>query len=124
MKKYIYRITNIKNIIHLLFTHHLDIFVLIMYPTIAMIITETSATPILRPISFILRVSFSVDGLSVTRCTVLGGTVWAVAVEVAVWTPAVEDRGWTTAIEDRDEAVVVNGVVSSVVQSKMRSRNH
>ena len=83
-----------------------------MYPTIAMIITETSATPILRPISFILRVSFSVDGLSVTRCTVLGGTVWAVAVEVAVWTPAVEDR---------DEAVVVDGVVSSVVQSEMRS---
>ena len=78
-----------------------------MYPTIAMIITETSATPILRPISFILRVSFSVDGLSVTRCTVLGGTVWAVAVEVAVWT--------------RDEAVVVDGVVSSVVQSEMRS---
>ena len=81
-----------------------------MYPTIAMIITETSATPILRPISFILRVSFSVDGLSVTRCTVLGGTVWAVAVE---------DGIWTTAVEDRDEAVVVDDEVSSDVQSKI-----
>ena len=81
-----------------------------MYPTIAMIITETSATPVLRPISFILRVSFSVDGLSVERGTVLGGTVWAVAVE---------DGIWTTAVEDRDEAVVVDDEVSSDVQSKI-----
>ena len=81
-----------------------------MYPTIAMIITETSATPVLRPISFILRVSFSVDGLSVERDTVLGGTVWAVAVEDGIWTKAVEDR---------DEAVVVDDEVSSVVQSKI-----
>ena len=81
-----------------------------MYPTIAMIITETSATPVLRPISFILRVSFSVDGLSVERDTVVGGTVWAVAVE---------DGIWTTAVEDRDEAVVVDDEVSSVVQSKI-----
>lgn len=81
-----------------------------MYPTIAMIITETSATPVLRSISFILRVSFSVDGLSVERGTVLGGTVWAVAVE---------DGIWTTAVEDRDEAVVVDDEVSSDVQSKI-----
>ena len=92
-----------------------------MYPTIAIIITETSATPILRPISFILRVSFSVDGLSVTRGTVLGGTVRSVAVEVVVWTTAVEDRGWTAAVVDREEAVVVDDEVSSVVQSEMRS---
>ena len=81
-----------------------------MYPTIAMIITETSATPVLRPISFILRVSFSVDGLSVERGIVLGGTVRAVAVE---------DGIWTTVVEDRDEAVVVDDEVSSVVQSKI-----
>ena len=81
-----------------------------MYPTIAMIITETSATPVLRPISLILRVSFSVDGLSVERGTVLVGTVWAVAVE---------DGIWTTAVEDRDEAVVVDDEVSSDVQSKI-----
>ena len=90
-----------------------------MYPTIAMIITETSATPVLRPISFILRVSFSVDGLSVERGTVLGGTVWAVAVEDGIWTTAVEDGVWTTAGEDGDEAVVVDDEVSSVVQSKI-----
>ena len=80
-----------------------------MYPTTAIIIIETIATPIIRPISFILRVS--VDGLSVKRGTILGGTVWAV-----------EDGIWT--VEDGDEAPIVDGIVFSVVQSKMRSRNH
>ena len=82
-----------------------------MYPTTAIIIIETIATPIIRPISFILRVSFSVDGLSVKLCTIFGGTAWVV-----------EDGIWT--VEDGDEAPIVDGIVFSVVQSKMRSRNH
>lgn len=80
-----------------------------MYPTIVIIITETSATPILRPISVVLGFVFSVDGLSVKRGKVLSGTVWAVGVK---------DWGWTTAVEDGDGAVVVDDEGSSVVQSK------
>ena len=82
-----------------------------MYPTTAIIIIETIATPIIRPISFILRVSFSADGLSVKRGTIFGGTAWVV-----------EDGIWT--VEGVDEAPIVDGIVFSVVQSKMRSRNH
>ena len=80
-----------------------------MYPTIVIIITETSATPILRPISVVLGFVFSVDGLSVKRGKILSGTVWAVCVK---------DLGWTTAVEDGDGAVVVDDEGSSVVQSK------
>ena len=111
----------------MIFTYPLYIFVLIIYPTIAIIITETNATALLKPISFILRVSFSVDGVSVKRGTVLCRTVWAVVVEVRVWAAVVEGGAWTTvvedrvsvaAVEDRGKAFVVDSDMSSVVQSK------
>ena len=89
-----------------------------MYPTIAIIITDTSATPILRPISVVLGFVFSVDGLSVKRGTIIGETIWAIGVEDWGWTTAVEDWDWTMTVGDGDEAVVVDDEGSSVAQSE------